>query len=165
MVLQRLKRTIFANPKDNLQLSTVDALIGSPGRKLVVGMLTQLREGVYYLEDPNGQVPIALDRAMFGAGMFTQGSIVLAEGSYSDAEGVFHVDVLLQPPSEGREKSKQFLGNVDLFMPPIVKTVSAKYSKLFGDVVEDAMDVVVPSNAEIVILAEVHLDSLEVTLV
>lgn len=161
-VLQRVKRNAaFNNSRDGYNVTTVDALIGSPGRKYVVGLLTQLREGAYHLEDPNGTVPLALDGANFSPGLYTEGALVIAEGEYSDGDGLFRVHALGMPPSESRKESHQILGNVDLFMPPIVKTAKTKYSKFF-DVEEEAMDMEMPEGAEIVILAEVHLDKFEV---
>jgi len=41
--------------------------VGTSGTKLVLGYLSQLREGVYYLEDDTATVPIDLTDAVLEA--------------------------------------------------------------------------------------------------
>jgi len=94
------------------QLTPVESLLGnsSSGSKgqqrliLVLGLLLQLQEGVYYLEDPTGQVPVNLSNAVITDGSFvTEHSILLAEGHFQD--GVLVVHRLGQPLPETRADS------------------------------------------------------------
>lgn len=50
---------------------------------VVLGLLTQLKEGKFYVEDPTGCVELDLSAARFHAGFFCEGCFVLAEGAYS----------------------------------------------------------------------------------
>lgn len=51
---------------------------------VVLGLLTQLKEGKFYVEDPTGSVQLDLSGARFHAGFFCEGCFVLAEGSYAN---------------------------------------------------------------------------------
>jgi len=58
---------------------------------VVLGLLTQLKEGKFYVEDPTGCVQLDLTGARFHAGFFCEGCFVLAEGNYKDGilKGVY----------------------------------------------------------------------------
>ncbi|XP_034107437.1 LOW QUALITY PROTEIN: DNA polymerase epsilon subunit 2 [Drosophila albomicans] len=75
---------------------------------VVLGLLTQLKEGKFYVEDPTGSVQLDLSGARFHAGFFCEGCFVLAEGSY--ANGVLKVDGLGFPPAEVASSSRAFFG-------------------------------------------------------
>lgn len=51
---------------------------------VILGLLTQLKEGKFYIEDPTGCVELNLTGTRFHSGFFCEGSFVLAEGSYSN---------------------------------------------------------------------------------
>ncbi len=73
MILQRLKRSaVFSGAREGFQLTTIDSLIGSHGKKFLFGMLTQLKEGKYYLEDPKGTVLLDLSKAQYSSGLFCE---------------------------------------------------------------------------------------------
>jgi DNA polymerase epsilon subunit 2 len=101
-----------------LQLTAIDSLQGSRGDKLVLGMLTQLEEGSWYLEDLNGSVQVALSEAHTTAGLHTDSSFVIVQGALVDqhsAEGdavrpIFNVFAMGTPPQEQRSLSMQALG-------------------------------------------------------
>jgi len=97
------------------QLTPIESLLGNSSSKqqqhgggtaphliLVLGLLLQLQqEGVYYLEDPTGQVPVNLTNAVITDGSFvTEHCILLAEGHFQD--GVLYVHRLGQPLQESR---------------------------------------------------------------
>ena len=65
---------------------------------VVLGFLTQLKEGKFYLEDPTGSVPIDLSNAVFQAGLYTEGCFVLTEGWYDN--DVYYVKGVGFPPPE-----------------------------------------------------------------
>ena len=52
------------------------------GVKCIFGMLTQLVEGKYFIEDHNSTVEIDLSEAQVTTGLFTDNCMVLAEGTY-----------------------------------------------------------------------------------
>ncbi|KAH8270143.1 hypothetical protein KR018_004652 [Drosophila ironensis] len=78
---------------------------------VVLGLLTQLKEGKFYVEDPTGCVELDLSGARFHAGFFCEGCFVLAEGSYS--HGVLKVDGLGFPPAEPASSSRAFFGTAN----------------------------------------------------
>ncbi|BFF98090.1 DNA polymerase epsilon subunit 2 [Drosophila madeirensis] len=78
---------------------------------VVLGLLTQLKEGKFYVEDPTGSIELDLSGARFHAGFFCEGCFVLAEGHYSN--GVLKVDGLGFPPAEPATSSRAFFGTAN----------------------------------------------------
>ncbi|KAF5400224.1 hypothetical protein PHET_06208 [Paragonimus heterotremus] len=72
---------------------------------IVLGMLCQLREGDWHLEDPTGIVRLNLSQAVFHEGLFPEGCIVLAEGSYDDK--LLLVTGMGLPPCESGDASRR----------------------------------------------------------
>jgi DNA polymerase epsilon subunit 2 len=96
------------------------------GVKCLLGMITQIEEGRYYLEDltgmhaealvlqgdgpppfspepvcsHTGQIPLDLSQADLTTGIFTENCIVVIEGEVN--EGAFRVDTMGFPPPETR---------------------------------------------------------------
>ena len=72
IVQQRLQRNeMFCKPliastnRDYIELSTIDTLLGSQGGvKWLLGMLCEVEEGSFYLEDMNAHVPLDLSQAV-----------------------------------------------------------------------------------------------------
>lgn len=59
--------------RDGWKLTPLDSLLGGgPGKKFILGLLTQLKEGVYYLEDPKTNVPLDITDATFSTGLFVE---------------------------------------------------------------------------------------------
>eukprot|EP00038_Savillea_parva_P009957 m.186937 g.186937 ORF g.186937 m.186937 type:complete len:565 (-) comp16932_c0_seq1:184-1878(-) len=85
---------------------------GSEGL-IVLGMLAQLEEGKYYLEDLDGKVRLSLADASPAYGLYTENSIVIVEGTYEDE--VFHARTIAQPPSEPRSASVKSMGALNYF--------------------------------------------------
>ncbi|XP_041352782.1 DNA polymerase epsilon subunit 2-like [Gigantopelta aegis] len=145
-------------PEENnkkFQLKPIEYLIGSTsklGEIIVLGMLTQLKEGKWFLEDPSGAVQIDLSSANFHTGLFTENSFVLAEGWYED--GIFHVNAFGFPPPEPAKTSRAYFGNVNFFGGP--SSVNVKASVRLKQVEEENED------AMIVFLSDVWLDQVKV---
>ena len=78
--------------KEYYKLTPIEALIGSPGLKCIFGVITEIQEGQYYIEDCNSYVPVDIKNAEVTAGLFTENCFVLAEGELMD--GVFVVHAL-----------------------------------------------------------------------
>jgi len=88
-------------------LKAIEFLSGSStkiGEVLVLGMITQLKEGKFYLEDPTGTVELDMSQTLFRTGFYAESCFVLAEGYYDD--GVFHVTAMGLPPAEEASLSK-----------------------------------------------------------
>ncbi|XP_046337184.2 DNA polymerase epsilon subunit 2-like [Haliotis rufescens] len=137
------------------QLKPIEYLLGSTaklGDIIILGMLTQLKEGKWYLEDPTGAVPLELTSASFHTGLFTENCFVLAEGSYED--GTFHVTAFGFPPPEPSKTTRAYFGNINFFGGPsnVCVKASAKLRQIELDN-EDAM---------IVFLSDVWLDHVKV---
>eukprot|EP00177_Eucheuma_denticulatum_P002933 GFKZ01005271.1.p1 GENE.GFKZ01005271.1~~GFKZ01005271.1.p1 ORF type:complete len:708 (+),score=117.92 GFKZ01005271.1:3329-5452(+) len=90
------------------QLTGVESLAGCHDERLVLGMLTQLEEGTWFLEDLNGNVRVDLSKALVTAGLHTECSFVIAQGKLIDADGeepIFRVSIMGTPPCESRHDS------------------------------------------------------------
>lgn len=96
------------------ELTGVESLPSRKGDCLVLGMLTQLEEGVWYLEDINGAVRLDLSQASVTAGLHTDGSFVIAQGVLIDEDDetgpTFQVSAMGTPPLELRENTIDVLG-------------------------------------------------------
>ncbi|CAH1792739.1 unnamed protein product [Owenia fusiformis] len=98
------------------ELKPIEFLLGSTaklGDIIVLGMLTQLKEGKWFLEDPTGAVQLDLTKANFHTGLFTENSFVLAEGWYEDE--LFHINAFGFPPPEPSRTTRNFFGNINFF--------------------------------------------------
>lgn len=98
------------------QLRKVEFLLSCSSRVddvVVLGLLTQVVEGKYHLEDPTGSIELDVSNVRYHSGLFTEGSYVLAEGYYDDK--TLYVTGLVQPPVETREASAPYFGNLNTF--------------------------------------------------
>nr|XP_006632293.1 PREDICTED: DNA polymerase epsilon subunit 2 [Lepisosteus oculatus] len=141
--------------RNKFQLKTVEALLGSTsklGEVIVLGMVTQLKEGKFYLEDPSGAVQLNLSKAQFHSGLYTEACFVLAEGRYEDS--VFHVNAFGFPPTEPSSTTRAYYGDINFFGGPSSTSVKASAKlKQLEEENEDAM---------FVFVSDVWLDSVEV---
>ncbi|XP_068608394.1 DNA polymerase epsilon subunit 2 [Brachionichthys hirsutus] len=141
--------------ENKFQLKTIEALLGSTaklGEVIVLGMVTQMKEGKLYLEDPSGTVQLDMSKAQFHNGLYTESCFVLAEGWYDDS--VFHVNGFGFPPTEPSSSTRAYYGNVNFFGGP--STTSVKASAKLKQLEEENAD------AMFVIVSDVWLDSVEV---
>lgn len=130
-----LRHELFAvpasgtNPKhqnSRFQLKTIEYLLstsGSSTKVLVLGMLVQIVEGKYHLEDPSGTVELDISNTQFQNGLFTENSLVLAEGMYDD--GVFRASAIGLPPPETASRSRAHHGNTNFFGGPLTTCAKA----------------------------------------
>lgn len=121
MVEQRVRRNdVFKPPilkdgvtqKEYLELTSIDALLGRAGTRVILGMLCELEEGKFFLEDAHSTIQLDLSEASTTVGLFTRQAVVLAEGEVT-VDGVFKVRQLGLPPPESRSASLAALGNLD----------------------------------------------------
>uniref|UniRef100_A0A8C9G502 DNA polymerase epsilon subunit 2 n=1 Tax=Pavo cristatus TaxID=9049 RepID=A0A8C9G502_PAVCR len=139
---------VVVHPDDSrskFQLKTVETLLGNTakvGEVIVLGMITQLKEGKYFLEDPTGVVQ--LDLSKFHSGLYTESSFVLAEG-----KAVFFFFL-----TWNELFCRAFYGNINFFGGPSSASVKASAKlKQLEEENEDAM---------FVFLSDVWLDQAEV---
>lgn len=149
--LQRTSRHLRHDTDGALRVTMIKSLLGSPGPKLIFGMLTQITEGRWYVEDLNSYVPVDLSAVAQFDGLFTEGCMVLAQGELAD--GVFYVREMAHPPAEERRKTLENFANADLFgLPGYQPRDRALLAELDAAAGEELM----------VVLSDVHLDSARV---
>lgn len=92
------------------QLRTIEQLqsANAIAEVVVLGLLTQLTEGRYHIEDPTGTVPLDLSRAQYHSGLYCEGCFVLVEGNYADQR--LRVAGLGFPPPELAVNSRAYFG-------------------------------------------------------
>jgi DNA polymerase epsilon subunit 2 len=155
---QRILRHELFRPKSLLsasnamqqhRLTPIESLLGrrdqsSTGTVLCLGLLLQIEEGRYYLEDPTGQVPLVFERDVMqqsGACFITEHSILLVEGAFQD--GFLFVQHLGPPLLEPRATTLWALTSQishPLYRPPSTATTGRANTTSF------------------VLLSDVHLD-------
>ncbi|KAF5935966.1 hypothetical protein HYC85_027095 [Camellia sinensis] len=145
LLLQRLSRDQhFSKPAfdtersqfGSCEISPIQSLIGLTGRRWVMGVISQLEDGHFYLEDLTGAVEInfymVLDSFIAGhvmlynliiffnmqykitTGFFSENTVVLAEGEML-LDGIFQVKTCGFPPLEDRDKSIAAFPGLDFF--------------------------------------------------
>ncbi|KAA0191529.1 DNA polymerase epsilon subunit, partial [Fasciolopsis buskii] len=94
--------------RGNFRIRPIEFLLasGSPiDSVIVLGMICQLHEGNWHLEDPSGIIRLDLTSAVFHEGLFPEGCIVLVEGAYE--EKVLRVTGIGLPPNELSDASRR----------------------------------------------------------
>ncbi|XP_051158956.1 DNA polymerase epsilon subunit 2 [Leptopilina boulardi] len=110
------KNSKFGESNDGkLELVPIENLLSESktDNVYVIGLLSQLTEGEFYLEDNYGNVKLDLRNADFQTSLIMEGSIVIASGNYSD--NIFKVEKIGFPPSEPSENSRISFGTVNTF--------------------------------------------------
>jgi len=100
------RRRRLAARRGAAALTDVRSLLARPGETaFVLGCISQLEDGRFFLEDPTGRVPLDLRGATATAGFFTENCVVLAEGELNPGTRVFAARALGMPPVEPREET------------------------------------------------------------
>lgn len=100
------RRRLAAARRGAAALTDVRSLLARPGATaFVLGCVSQLEDGRFFLEDPTGRVPLDLRGATTTAGFFCENCVVLAEGELHPATRVFTARALGMPPVEPREET------------------------------------------------------------
>ncbi|KAF9134753.1 DNA-directed DNA polymerase epsilon, subunit B [Mortierella sp. 14UC] len=157
VLLQRIMRNeCFAPPvftggmeQDRyLKLTPLKALKGRCGERfLMFGMLVQMGDGKFCLEDADDRVELIMDHSQNSAGLFTENCFVLVEGQYTD-DNVIMVETIGLPPPELRDETKKVFGNIDFLGAP-KEMRSEEQLKVIAQEYEDI---------SFVILADIWLD-------
>jgi len=165
MIQQRILRQDIFQPKlvtatgssqNNEQgvthtLTPVESLLGRSGLRYLLGMIVQVEEGKYYLEDHTAQVPLDFSQAsLLTDGFVSENSIVLVEGEAID--GVLHVHNMGSPIVENRSDAIKAIGlqNTDIFNS--IGSLS-EFEKLRDQEMEHGEE------GMFVVLSDVHLDN------
>ncbi|KAA8582074.1 hypothetical protein FQN60_008814 [Etheostoma spectabile] len=131
--------------QNKFQLKTIEALLGSTsklGEVIVLGMVTQMKEGAFFLEDPSGTVQLNMSKAI-SFHEFILTSFIMA---FTRSPALYW-----QRPSSG---TRAYYGNLNFFGGP--STTSVKASAKLKQLEEENED------AMFVIVSDVWLDSVEV---
>ncbi|BBH04223.1 DNA polymerase epsilon subunit B2 [Prunus dulcis] len=166
-------RPLILNCQISDAISPIQSLIGQTGRRWVMGLISQLEDGHFYLEDLSAsdmampelikarvevqsnqkhEIIIFLDNIYkITAGFFVENTIVVAEGEML-LESVFQVFNCGFPPLEDRDKSLQFLAGHDSFgSGTLTEQETLRLAKLEREAV----------NGNVVILSDIWLDNEE----
>ncbi|OLY79543.1 DNA polymerase epsilon subunit 2 [Smittium mucronatum] len=162
IIRQRLQRNdtyLRENQDGNLWngyvfVDSVSSLKGREDQDFVIfGMLSQIEEGVYCIEDKEGRIRLDLSEISISdvenTGIITLNSFVLVEGHLIDE--TFVVNSLSQPPPEKISISKAAFQGVDFFGGP-----SFNHDVVTLKAIEDLDD-----NGAIIFASEVWLDRQE----
>lgn len=88
-----------------IQLTPIKNLLGYEGRVFYLfGMLAQLKQNEWYLEDLDADVRLDLSDTVLSPGIFTETSFVMIRGVYQ-TDHSFKVAEMVQPPPEHRNDS------------------------------------------------------------
>ncbi|XP_065073271.1 DNA polymerase epsilon subunit 2 [Ochlerotatus camptorhynchus] len=101
------------NNVKRLTLRKIETLLSTSkmNEVVILGLLTQLTEGKFYLEDPTGVVPIDLSETVYSSGLFCEGCFVLACGKFRD--GTLKIEEMGFPVTELASSSRAFYGTVN----------------------------------------------------
>ena len=153
LIRQRLMRNeLFMEPapgsiqRNYVELTAIESLRGSTGRKYILGMLSELEEGTYSIEDLNANIELDLTECTYHAGMYTLGSVVLVEGEIVDDK--FRVSTMAFPPPEKREDTLRHMSNVK-YLELAPGSQDYIHMRALEERAEDTM---------FVVLSNVHLD-------
>ncbi|XP_011310103.1 DNA polymerase epsilon subunit 2 [Fopius arisanus] len=101
--------------KEKKELVPVEFLLTNSreGNVYVMGILSQLVDGQYFLEDTGGAIKIDIAKTVFDEGLITEGCIVIAQGYFED--GVLDVKKIQLPPVEPSANSRASFGTENTF--------------------------------------------------
>ncbi|XP_058079436.1 DNA polymerase epsilon subunit B [Magnolia sinica] len=123
LLLQRLSRDRhFSKPafdaemthSGNCEITPIQSLIGCTGRRWIMGVISQLEDGHFFLEDLTAAVPVNLSNAKITSGFFVENTVIVAEGELLP-NGIFQVNTCGFPPLEDRDSSLALLVGLDFF--------------------------------------------------
>ncbi|XP_053670242.1 DNA polymerase epsilon subunit 2 [Anopheles nili] len=122
-------KKILRKVENLLSTSSMDEVV-------LLGLLTQLTEGRFYLEDLTGSVPIDLSTASYSTGLLCEGCFLLAFGNYR--EGILKIDQIGFPPHELASSSRSFFGSYNSWGGPSKSLL--KYSRNLADLEKANVD-------------------------
>ncbi|PVU92588.1 hypothetical protein BB559_003664 [Furculomyces boomerangus] len=151
-----LRETPMGNTwNGKILIDSVSSLKGREGQEFAIfGMISQLEEGVYYVEDKDGSIKLNFSNTNLeneeDIGIITENSFVIVEGILND--DTFIVQSLMQPPPETQAKSKYAFQGIDFFGGPKLPYDQATLKAIEG----------LDDNGAIVFLSDIWLDRQQV---
>ncbi|KAJ0981216.1 hypothetical protein J5N97_009471 [Dioscorea zingiberensis] len=121
LLLQRISRDkYFSRPafgtvmsdSESFEITPIQSLIGYAGRRWIMGVISQLEEGHFFLEDLTAAIT---------SGFFVENTIIVAEGELL-SNGTFQVNTCGFPPLEDRDTSLSVIMGFDFFGGGILST-------------------------------------------
>lgn len=160
IVHQRLQRAI-ANGYENLNLApftAIESLTGSTGVKRVLGCVTQMEEGKWFLEDPKQHIELdfsKIEKSNLQPGFFTEGSIVIVEGEVMKGRDALVVRSLRFCPAEPKEATLKFFPSIDFFGAQLDHRLQERLEKYETQLLET-------DSGNVLLLSDVWLDDAKV---
>lgn len=136
------------------KITSIESLLGGNGVRFLLGMIVQIEEGRYYLEDHTTQVPVDLSHAsLLTDGFITENCIVLVEGKMID--GILYIHRMGNPIFENRIDAINAIGlqSSDIFN---AMSSLSELSKMREQEIKHGKE------GMFVILSDVHLDKPQV---
>ncbi|XP_065876273.1 DNA polymerase epsilon subunit B-like isoform X1 [Euphorbia lathyris] len=147
------------------EIAPIQSLVGQTGRQWVMGVISQLEDGHFYLEDLTASVEISLSKAKITTGFLSENTIVVAEGEML-LDGIFEVFTCGFPPLEDRDKSLQLLSQYDFFGGGnLTKEETLRLAELEKRAVNDMFVILSDiwlDNEEVMVKLETVLDGFEI---
>lgn len=132
-----------------MKLTSTKNLLGRQGKRfLLFGMLSTASDGRYELEDLDGVVGLDLDETIPGEGIFTEGSLILVEGEYTEEERI-RAFAIGHPPSETRANARQIHAHADVLGTGAITVKDEKAYKVHEEQHDDLC---------FVVISDLHLD-------
>ncbi|CAL9111196.1 unnamed protein product [Musa textilis] len=129
LLLQRIARDkFFSKPifdtkmteSESCEITPIQSLIGCTGRRWIMGVISQLEEGQFYLEDLSAALFLNLYHKIT-SGFFVENTVVVVEGELL-SNGIFQVNTCGFPPLEDRETSLSLFMGLDFFSGEVLST-------------------------------------------
>ncbi len=118
--------TFSKSNQQTIAISPIESLISNEGDHVTIfGIIIQIGQNQFYLEDLNSKVEIDLSHTKCGLGIFTEGCIVVASGRFSSETGKFKVSELSMPPAETRVDSIRASQGIDFIGQSLLHSITS----------------------------------------
>lgn len=154
--IQRLGGGLFG--QKDMALTAIESLVGSTGVKRILGTISQLEEGKWFLEDPKASIELDFSELTaddIQSGFFTEGSICIAEGEVLHDRDAFAVQSLKFGPAESAELTKRAFPSTDFFGANLDHRLEERLLKFEESTVNDGND-------SFLVVSDVWLDDAKV---
>lgn len=154
--IQRLGGGMFG--QKDLNLTAIESLVGSVGVKRILGTISQIEEGKWFLEDPKSSIELdfsELTAEDVQSGFFTEGSLCIAEGEVLNDRDAFVVRSLKFGPAESAEMTKRAFPSTDFFGANLDHRLEERLLKFEENTANDGND-------SFLVVSDVWLDDAQV---
>ncbi|SPR00932.1 unnamed protein product (mitochondrion) [Plasmodiophora brassicae] len=98
------------------ELASIESVAGTSGTVSLFGLLAELEEGRFYLEDPGASIQLDLSRCKTSVGVFLEHCFVIVIGEL-DKDDVFCVKYMGFPPPESRDTTLSAFDDLQFAAP------------------------------------------------